>query len=197
VLVRYGLLAILAQEPRYGNQLRTDFLARSGSASPINAGQVYSTLERLERDGLVVRDAPDADGQTYYRITDAGRDAAGAWLYAPTTTVGTEELPRKVALAVTLPGVDVARLVAAQRESTRRTLAGLRAETERDLSHGLVRHSRIAAAETELRWLDLVEARLERAATDGTVVAYPLSAEAPRRGRPAKSRPAKSRPAKS
>ncbi|MGY3263154.1 PadR family transcriptional regulator [Frigoribacterium sp. 2355] len=67
--VRLGLLAILDQGPGYGYQLRSEFDRRTGSTWPLNVGQVYSTLDRLDRDGLVERDepsprdtSPEADG---------------------------------------------------------------------------------------------------------------------------------------
>ena len=49
--IRRGLLALLAQEPMYGAQLRTEFESRTGGTWPLNVGQVYTTLSRLERDG--------------------------------------------------------------------------------------------------------------------------------------------------
>ncbi|NEE29007.1 PadR family transcriptional regulator, partial [Streptomyces sp. SID7982] len=51
--IRHGLLALLERGPRYGSQLRTEFESRTGSTWPLNVGQVYTTLSRLERDGLV------------------------------------------------------------------------------------------------------------------------------------------------
>ncbi len=51
--VKYGLLALLAEEPMYGNQLRAEFENRTAATWPLNVGQVYTTLERLTRDGLV------------------------------------------------------------------------------------------------------------------------------------------------
>lgn len=70
--VRHSLLALLQERPRYGYQLRSEFQDRTGAAWPLNIGQVYTTLERLERDGLV-RKEPGADGgQVVYSITDEG-----------------------------------------------------------------------------------------------------------------------------
>ncbi len=51
--VRHSLLALLEEGPRYGYQLRSEFEHRTAAAWPLNVGQVYSTLARLERDGLV------------------------------------------------------------------------------------------------------------------------------------------------
>jgi DNA-binding PadR family transcriptional regulator len=57
--VRHALLALLAEGPKYGLQLREEFEARTGEVWPLNAGQVYTTLQRLERDGLVESDDDD------------------------------------------------------------------------------------------------------------------------------------------
>ena len=51
--VRHALLALLSEGPKYGLQLREEFEARTGEVWPLNVGQVYTTLQRLERDGLV------------------------------------------------------------------------------------------------------------------------------------------------
>ena len=60
--VRHGLLALLSEGPKYGLQLREEFEARTGEVWPVNVGQVYTTLQRLERDGLV--EPVEADGET-------------------------------------------------------------------------------------------------------------------------------------
>ena len=58
--IRHALLALLSEGPKYGLQLRDDFEARTGEVWPLNIGQVYQTLGRLERDGLVVSDGEGA-----------------------------------------------------------------------------------------------------------------------------------------
>ena len=73
--VRHSLLAILAQGPCYGYQLRAEFERRTAGAWVVNVGQVYNTLERLHRDGLVRRGDVDAQGHVYWEITEAGRSA--------------------------------------------------------------------------------------------------------------------------
>ena len=59
--VREGLLALLADGPRNGYQLKVDFEAATGGVWPLNFGQVYTTLDRLARDGLVSRAEPNGD----------------------------------------------------------------------------------------------------------------------------------------
>src|SRR5215212_7482110 len=76
VSVRNALLALLEQGPRYGYQLRAEFEDRTGGTWPLNVGQVYTTLARLERDGLVEGRTADPEGgeaRRTYRISDAGR----------------------------------------------------------------------------------------------------------------------------
>ncbi len=108
--VRQGLLALLAQQAMYGYQLRQEFEARTGATWPLNVGQVYTTLARLERDGLVVAQEQADTDQQYYAVTDAGRAEVRDWF---TTPVRRESRPRdelaiKLALAVGAPGLDVA-----------------------------------------------------------------------------------------
>lgn len=176
--VRSGMLALLVESPKYGAQLRSEFEARTGGTWPLNVGQVYTTLGRLERDGLVTQDGqPDGEGRIRYRLTGEGRDAAQAWW---TTPVGRQDAPRdelviKLALAVSTPGVDVAAVVQTQRTATVRHLRDLtrlkrdavqrvRAEVSdtQDVAWLLVVEHLIFAAEGEARWLDHVESTLTR-----------------------------------
>ena len=120
--VRQSLLAILDQGPCYGYQLRAEFDRRTGSTWPLNVGQIYNTLDRLERDGLVAKGDTDEQGHVYWRITDAGSAAARTWLASPVERTGgsRDELAIKLAVAATLPGVDVSDLIRTQdRKSTR------------------------------------------------------------------------------
>lgn len=199
--VRQSLLAILDQGPCYGYQLRNEFDRRTGSTWPLNVGQIYNTLDRLERDGLVEKaESEDADtessGQIYYRITDVGSAEVAGWLGSPVerSAATRDELAIKLAIAVTLPGVDIARVIQVQRTATLQNLQELTTtkntssdpETSEDLAWLLVVDSLIFQAEAEVRWLDHSEARLKRASAAGFAAPLPLSTEVPKRGRPAK-----------
>ena len=179
--IRHGLLALLAQEPMYGAQLRSEFESRTGGTWPLNVGQVYTTLARLERDGLVEgAGEADPEGRISYRLTDKGRTDVQHWWEAAVDRGDTprDELVIKLALAVTLPGVDVRRLVQTQRTATLRHLQDLTrlkratpAEVDgrtpveqKELSWLLVLDNLVYAAEAEVRWLDHVETRLARQA---------------------------------
>jgi DNA-binding PadR family transcriptional regulator len=175
--IRRGLLALLAQEPMYGAQLRSEFESRTGGTWPLNVGQVYTTLSRLERDGLVeTAGGADAEGRIAYRLTDQGQGEVLRWWVAPVDRADEprDELVIKLALAVTVPGVDVQRLVQTQRTATLRhlqDLTKLRRATpevpggrapaeEKELARLLVLDNLVFAAEAEIRWLDHIETRL-------------------------------------
>lgn len=193
--VRQSLLAILDQGPCYGYQLRAEFDRRTGSTWPLNVGQIYNTLERLERDGLVERGEADEHGHVYWHITDAGTAEVGTWLSSPVVRSGgtRDELAIKLALAATLPGVDAAAVIQAQRRASLAQLQELQRanracadpEGPEDLARSLVADSMIFAAEAEVRWLDHSEQRL--ALHPKQTMALELSEERPKRGRPARS----------
>lgn len=170
--IRHSLLALLSEGPQYGAQLRSEFERRTGGTWPLNIGQVYTTLARLERDGLVGSSGDGEDRTIQYRLTEAGAAEIGAWWQTP---VDREAAPRnelviKLALAVTVEGVDVGQVVNTQRAASMRALQELtrlkRASADdhhsglRDLAWDLVIENLIFAAEAELRWLDHVESRV-------------------------------------
>ena len=152
----------------YGYQLRTEFEASTGATWPLNIGQVYTTLSRLERDGLVVPSAADTDGgKVTYRLTEAGREELARWFATPLERQARprDELAIKLAMALTTPGVDVRAVVQRQRTATLRTLRELTrlkaaADARTDAAWLLVNESQIFQAEAEARWLDHCEAQL-------------------------------------
>ena len=184
--VRQALLALLEQGPMYGYQLRAEFEQRTGSTWPLNVGQVYTTLTRLERDGLVEGVVSDEDEETshgvIYRVTPAGREEVAAWFTTPVarTQPPRDELAIKLAIAVTVPGVDVGRVIQQQRSATMSALQdytrlkrGGRAAApadRADMAWSLVLDSLVFSAEAEIRWLDHCEARLRRAAAERPAV---------------------------
>lgn len=192
--VRQSLLAILAQGPCYGYQLRHEFDRRTGSVWPLNVGQIYNTLERLERDGLVTRGDPDAQGHVYWDITDAGVGEVERWFATPVDrgNATRDELAIKVAVAATLPGADAAAVIEGQREASTRHRDSLRRSRDaredgspQDLAHALVLDSMVFAAEAELRWLDHVQSRLTEHPQHA--LALELNPDRPKRGRPSRS----------
>jgi len=169
--IKYGLLALLEREPMYGYQLRTEFDATTGSTWPLNVGQVYTTLTRLERDGLVTPQDSDDEGRVRYSITAQGRAELEDWFASPViaTDRPRDELAIKLALAITVPGVDVREVIQRQRAATivaMQDLTRLKAAGEEELSWALVLEAMRFQADAEIKWLDHCEARLARAARE-------------------------------
>ena len=167
--VKHGLLALLERGSRYGYQLRAEFEEATGGTWPLNIGQVYTTLARLERDGLV-HALPESDGgQRPYEITATGRVELTLWFATPISQTDRprDELAIKLALALTTPGVDVPTVVQTQRTATMRTLqeyTRLKTQADRpgDLAWRLVLDAMVFRGEAEVRWLDHCEASLAR-----------------------------------
>ena len=168
--IRYSILALLQEQPRYGYQLRAAFEERTGAVWPLNIGQVYTTLARLERDALVRKEGDDGRGHVLFSITDAGTAEIRRW-FATAVDRGApprNELAIKLALAVSTADTDVPALIQAQREISLRELQEY-TQDRRDLAANqrvtdtarlLVLDSLIFHAEAEARWLDLCDARL-------------------------------------
>lgn len=172
--IRHGLLALLEHGPRYGSRLRTEFESRTGATWPLNVGQVYTTLNRLERDGMVVQHGEDQAGHTLYAITDTGREELRAWFERPVdrSSPARDELAIKLAMAVGAPAVDIREVIQSQRRHTVKAMQDytrLKAQAlepapaDRDeIAWLLVLEQLIFQTEAEARWLDHCEARLIR-----------------------------------
>jgi len=171
--IRHALLALLSEGPKYGLQLREEFEARTGEVWPLNVGQVYTTLQRLERDGFVESDdEADSGAQKGFRITAGGAEELAQWLRMP-PDLGSpprDELVIKVLIAVRLPDVDVHEVI----QTHRRYLVELMQqwthlkEEEGDLDMGLalVVDAELFRLDSVVRWLDAADGRLKRAALD-------------------------------
>lgn len=164
VSVKDGLLALLSAGPKHGYQLKAEFEDATGGAWQLNIGQVYSSLQRLERDGLIELDADDGERKSY-RLTLAGRDHLDAWYLDPVRrSTGTrDEVAMKILLAWTAPRGDPLAVISAQRTATMQALQRVtrrRANLDGDLA-GRLHLDRVALrCRAELDWLDLVEERL-------------------------------------
>lgn len=171
--VREGLLALLIDEPKHGYQLKIEFEAATGEAWPLNQGQVYTTLQRLERDELVVDLGTDEEGRTSYKLTTSGRDEVVEWMRAPEhrAVPARDEVAMKVLFAAVSPdAVAPLEVVDGQRQATMRNLQDytrLRSDTDPSELAWLLQLDRlILQRQAELRWLDKVEERLEHAAAE-------------------------------
>jgi DNA-binding PadR family transcriptional regulator len=171
VSVRHALLALLTEAPKYGLQLRQEFEARTGEVWPLNVGQVYTTLQRLEREGHVESDETERDGvQKRFRITTGGERELDRWLRTPPAVAAPprDELVIKVHVALRMPGVDVGEILQIHRrqlieEMQRYTYLKAEAAAD-DVGLGLVVDAELFRLEAVVRWLDAADARLRRLA---------------------------------
>lgn len=168
--VRHALLALLADEPQHGLGLKQRFEAHTGEIWPLNVGQVYSTLQRLERDELVMADAEGSDArQRIYELTPAGRAELDAWLHAASKdpTPPRDELVIKVLVAIAVAGVDPVPIIDRHRTQLLETMQHFtRLKVHDDgLATALVADAELFRLEGAVRWLDMAEARLKRGET--------------------------------
>jgi len=167
--VRDGLLALLTVGPNYGYQLKTELEQATGDAWSLNVGQVYTTLGRLERDGLVLDSGEDSEGRKRYALTDTGEAEATAWFAnaVDRSAEARDEVALKVLLAVATGSADAQAVISTQRAASMSTLqsyGALRLGAEDSEVAWLLHLDRLSlATEAELKWLDLAEARLEGA----------------------------------
>jgi len=181
--VRNALLAMLTIGPSYGLQLAAEFHRRTGGAEAIADAQIYTTLRRLVRDGLVLALPKDDAGIATVEISEAGRVQAFAWLAAPVpqdAPGARDELALKVTLAATLPGSDLRALLTAQAALAREELADLFAAAADDVLSDVVLARRRSSLQAELDWLAEARTRLAEVAPFGF-------APPPKRGRKPKS----------
>ena len=193
--VPHALLALLSEGPKYGLQLREEFEARTGEVWPLNVGQVYTTLQRLERDGLVESDPAEQDGpQKGFRITVPGADELARWLRTPPDLASPprDELVMKVLVAMRVPGTDVREVIQVHRrylvELMQQWTRIKEAEAESDMNLALVVDAELFRLDAVVRWLDAADGRIKRAAAetpdapttkDARDVSQPASAATP------------------
>ena len=170
--VRYAMLALLSEGPRYGLQLREEFEARTGEVWPLNVGQVYQTLGRLERDGLVESEGTSDQGpQKGFRITAEGERELASWLRTPPdlSSPPRDELVMKVLVALYVPSTDVHAVIQAHRRylvELMQRWTRIREDDADDLNAQLAIDAELFRLDSVVRWLDAAEARVNRAAGD-------------------------------
>ncbi len=169
--VRHALLALLSEGPKYGLQLREEFEDRTGDVWPLNVGQVYTTLQRLERDGLVESDeAADEGPQKGFRITAEGTRELDEWLHTPPdlSSPPRDELVIKVLVAIRLRDVDVHDVIQVHRRYVVETMQQWTRlkedESAFDLNFALVVDAELYRLDAVVKWLDAADGRLKRAA---------------------------------
>ena len=185
--VRHALLALLSEGPKYGLQLRQEFEARTGEVWPLNVGQVYTTLQRLERDGLVESDDGHDGPQKTYRISADGSVELDVWLHTPNTDMSPprDELVIKILVALRLPGIDVPALLQSHRRQLVEAMqwyTHMKADEGHDVGLALLADSELFRLEAIVRWLDTVDSRVKQ-------LAAPLPLGGVPTARPARRRP--------
>jgi DNA-binding PadR family transcriptional regulator len=166
--VPHALLALLSDEPKYGLRLQTEFEARTGAVWPLNVGQVYTTLQRLERDGLVEATGEGERSQKQYRITPAGAHELADWLRTPPELVPPprDELVIKVLVALQVPGIDIHEILQVHRRHVIEAMqryTRIKAEVAvEDAPLALVADAELFRLEGIVRWLDAADVRLKQ-----------------------------------
>jgi len=163
--VRQGLLAVLSDGPQHGYRIKTRFESITGGVWKLNIGQVYTTLDRLERDGMVK--TKEASDSKLYSLTPAGKSELAKW-WEPDATSETpprDELVLKILSALSLGTDQALKVVAAHRTALTLLLQQRRAQmnaSDKDMSLAtrVVNDSLLMRAESDLRWLDTCESRL-------------------------------------
>jgi DNA-binding PadR family transcriptional regulator len=168
VSVPHALLALLRVGPKYGLRLQQEFESRTGEVWPLNIGQVYTTLQRLERDGLVEATGEGERSQKRYRITSAGSQELAVWLRTPPDLVPPprDELVIKVLVALQVPGIDIQEILQAHRRHVIEVMqryTRIKAEAaEADIALALVADAELFRLEAIVRWLDGADVRLKQ-----------------------------------
>ncbi|MEU9604818.1 PadR family transcriptional regulator [Streptomyces sp. NPDC048057] len=169
--IGHTLLGLLESGPRHGYDLKRAFDEKFGHDKPLHYGQVYSTMSRLLKNGLVEVDgieAGDGPERKRYAITDAGITDVGAWLSRPEAPEPYLQsvLYTKVVLAL-LTGRSAADLLDTQRAEHIRTMRVLTDRKRRgDLVDQLICDHALFHLEADLRWLELAAARLDKLAKE-------------------------------
>lgn len=188
--VRNALLGLLEQRPRHGYELHDAFEAVVGGEEnwDVKPAQVYATLTRLEQGGLITEESLAQDGgpaKRIYAVTPAGRQALREWFSTPVKTAHQrDEFFLKLVLSVATGQADPYQVIYIQRSSLYRELHALtsrrtQADPRSELAHILLLDQAIMHLEADLRWLDMIESRLD------DVRRQPLPEPAARpRGRP-------------
>jgi DNA-binding PadR family transcriptional regulator len=179
VSVPHALLALLSEGPKYGLRLQNEFESRTGEVWPLNVGQVYTTLQRLERDGLVEADEESERSQKRYRITPSGTGELADWLRTPPGLVPPprDELVIKVLVALQVPGIDVHEILQVHRrhaiEVMQRYTQVKATAAEDDVPLALVVDAELFRLEGIVRWLDAADVRLKQRPPAPSSVAEP------------------------
>jgi DNA-binding PadR family transcriptional regulator len=172
--MKFPILALLASSPAHGYELKQQLEGHFGAAlPPLNTGQIYTALSRLERDGLVEGDAV-AEGvrnKRVYRTTEAGRKALGEWVSQPSpATRLRDDFFMKLVLAGRTGIAEPRALSERQRAEYLQALRDLDrmvASANGDSAAALLIEGAVLHLDADLKWLDLCEQRLTQEVMNG------------------------------
>ena len=170
--VRNALLGLLIDQPRYGYELHAAFEALVGGREnwEINIGQIYMTLGRLEKSGLIAPEGAtngEEPGKQVYSLTEAGRQELIEWLTAPVIVQHQrDEFYLKLMISLATGVTDPYQMLYTQRTTLYRELHEIterrsEANPQIELAYIFLLDRSIMYFEADLRWLDMVEARLD------------------------------------
>ena len=167
--IRHALLALLSSEPKHGLLLQQEFQDQTSEVWPLNVGQVYITLQRLERAGLVASEGEEGAGpRKRFMITPAGGEELQEWLRTPSGDIPPprDELLIKVLISLRVPGADVHEIVQVHRRHTIELMQRfwrLKADAAADdIGLALISDAEMFRLEAVVRWLDAADIRLRR-----------------------------------
>jgi DNA-binding PadR family transcriptional regulator len=161
--LKFGILGLMAEEPLHGYEIKSRFESLLGGAWEVNIGQIYATLQRLERDGLISTVGERGDrGKLAYQLTERGSQEFATWLGQPEAVPSLlhEDFSVKLLLLRRLASDDLATLLNKQRRMQLQHLRdlaamerGARDDGRADLA--LIIKGAILHTEADIAWLDL------------------------------------------
>ena len=171
--LKYGVLGLLKEEPLHGYEVKNRFESMMGGTWEVNIGQIYTTLQRLERDGLIKPVGPRGDrGKLLYELSPEGQKALDQWLGQP--DLGPQQLHEdiyvKLLLATRIANGDLEQMLARQKRAYLQRLRDLNRLEERARRDGRIDLARLVRgallhAEADLKWMD--ELSSERFGSEG------------------------------
>ena len=189
--VQNALLALLAHRPRHGYELHSAFEAIVGGENwDVKPAQIYVTLARLEKKGLVVEEAVEQDGKPekrIYAITEAGRKELNSWLSTPVKVDHQrQQFFLKLMLCLATGEADPLKIIYSQRANLYRDIHDIttrrgKIDPKTDLAQILLLDQVVMHLEADIRWLEMIETRLDDLRRQPPPVPEPRP-----RGRPAK-----------
>ena len=169
--LKYGIMGLLAERPLHGYEVKNRFESLLGGSWEVNFGQIYTTLQRLERDKLVEAVGRRGDrGKQAYRLTEVGSQALQEWLTRPESEPQQvrEEIYLKLLLSTRLANGRLDELLAAQRRVYLQRLKDLSELEERARLDGrddlvLLFSGAILHTEADLKWTDAAAEEMRQA----------------------------------